>query len=108
MVDMKITKENLPYLLKAINILRMDNDMRKVTSYKVKPAYSIWSDDKDDFIKIMFNKEDLEAAEAALSQLDEDGFEEFVSGDVSFMDMMSASKYGLKIANTFLEAIFEE
>ncbi len=104
---MKITSENFPWLLKAINFLRLDNDLRSTKSYSVKNSYKLYDAYSNNFTIVSFTEEDLLSANYALSTLSEDDFEEFICGDVSFMEIMSQHKYGLKVANSFLEVIFE-
>lgn len=103
---MKITSENFPWLLKAINFLRLDNDLRSTKSYTVKKSYKSYGY-SNNFKIISFTEEDLTSANYALATLSEDDFEEFICGDASFMEINSQYKYGLKVANSFLEAIFE-
>jgi len=104
---MKITSENFPWLLKAINFLRLDNDLRSTKSYTVKKSYKLYDVHSNNFTIVSFTEEDLTSANYALATLSEDDFEEFICGDASFMEINSQYKYGLKVANSFLEAIFE-
>ena len=103
---MKITSENFPWLLKAINFLRLDNDLRSTKSYSVKKSYKLY-DYSNNFKIVSFTEEDLASANYALSGLSEDDFEEFICGDASFIEINSQYNYGLKVANSFLEAVFE-
>lgn len=104
---MKITSENFPWLLKAINFLRLDNDLRSTKSYTVKNSYKLYDAYSNNFTIVSFTEEDLLSANYALSTLSEDDFEEFICGDVSFIEINSQYNYGLKVANSFLEVIFE-
>lgn len=104
---MKITSENFPWLLKAINFLRLDNDLRSTKSYTVKKSYKLYDEYSNNFKIVSFTEEDLASANYALSALSEDDFEEFVAGDVDYMKEKAKSVRGLEIAHKFLEVIFE-
>lgn len=104
---MKITSENFPWLLRAINFLRLDNDLPSTKSYTVEKSYKLYDVHSNKFTIVSFTEQDLANANYALSDLSEDDFDEFVAGDATFMEVKSQYRYSLKVANSFLEAIFE-
>ena len=107
-IHKKITKDSHPFLLKAINILRDEEGMKKVSGYLVKFTNPLWNEKERKFDGISFSEEDLVAAETALSKLNDEDLEEFVSGDEDKANDLIASDNNLEKARDFLDVYFEE
>ena len=103
-----INKTNFETLLYCMNEIRADLDLRPISSYKVKPSYTVWVDPtgvSQEKKKVSFTIEDLNKAESSLN-LNKELLSEFACGDVDVKMEMIEKNPELQIADDFLNAVF--
>jgi hypothetical protein len=90
-----INKNNYPTILKAINLIHMDNGFDEVDSWKLRSTTK-------------YNPENLAAIEDALKTISDEDFETLTIGDMDDAKIIVKKYPALKIATKIFDAVFNK